>query len=66
MKGIIDFEIAKTRKQENKKYIFYSKSGRILASADAVYNTDYLGNAKAVVDNTKKYIKENLGTVIND
>ncbi|GAA4153612.1 hypothetical protein GCM10022217_09570 [Chryseobacterium ginsenosidimutans] len=67
MKGIIDFEIAKFRKkQEVYIPVFYSKPGRILASADAVYNTDYLGNAKAVVENTKKYITENLGTTTNN
>lgn len=67
MKGIIDFEIAKFRKkQEVYIPVFYSKASRVLASGDAVYNSDYLANAKIVVENTKKYIKENNGNILNE
>ncbi|ANF49896.1 hypothetical protein A0O34_04845 [Chryseobacterium glaciei] len=67
MKGIIDFEIAKIRKkQEVYIPVFYSRMDRILASADAIVNTDYLANAYAVVENTKKYIKENNMIILND
>lgn len=67
MKGIIDFEIAKLRKkQEVYIPVFYSRMDRILASADTIINTDYLANAKAVVENTKKYILENYGSILNE
>ena len=43
MKGIIDFEIAKQRnKKEFYIPVFYSSPLRVLASGDAVFNTDYL------------------------
>ncbi len=60
MKGIIDFEIA--RKRNKKEFyipVFYSSPSRILASGDAVFNTDYLGSAEEAKNNTIKYLKEN-------
>lgn len=66
MKGIIDYEIAK---KLNKKVVyvpvFYSESIRVLASGDAVLNTNYLKIAKDVVENTKKYLIEQ-GVSVNN
>jgi hypothetical protein len=58
-RGVIDYEIAK---KLNKKIVyvpvFYSEIIRVLASGDAVLNTNYLKIAKDIVDNTKKYLME--------
>jgi len=36
--------------------VFYSVSDRILASGDAVFNTNYYKIAKEIVENSKKYM----------
>lgn len=66
MKGIIDFEISK-KMNKSITYIpvFYSKPGRPFASVDAIYMSDYLNNAKSVVENTKLYLQENGSLQLN-
>lgn len=67
LKGIIDYEIAVKRcKKEVFIPVYYSKINRFFASADAVYNSDYLDTATQVLENTKKYLKESKVQILND